>query len=356
MEMLKEYFYYREICDDERMDRYFSRTIDIVRDKYKQMLRVESIEFDPLVSKYFEAEYITKFEGNTNDSKNFTGKLERHLGETDTNTDIGTVNYHTDGSVSASSEHSSENTERITDDGNISRQGSGTNSGYSTTDGQSNLTSNTKDSSNSITNGTDSSNKSIDTTSKAASKAAPMNASGVGTTSGGKLTGLDFEYASAYNQADTDTTEKNNGTNNSTTNNTGDSTTTDVGNNRSTTNNNGSSSSSETGTNSNVRVGTYGEKYHGEDGNMYEEKNETQHNIKNVLSKTGTNTDDTVNNEVRSGSENTNEVKHDRYAGRDGVLPQDAMASATHYLMNYSTAFQWLCNKLEPCFIGVYDI
>ena len=103
-------------------------------------------------------------------------------------------------------------------------------------------------------------------------------------------------------------------------------------------------------------MGTYGEMYHGEDGKMYEEKNETQHNIKNVLSKTGTNTDDTVNNEVRAGSENTNEVKHDRYAGRDNVLPQDAMASATHYLMNYSTAFQWLCNKLEPCFIGVYDI
>lgn len=355
--MLKDYFYYREICDDERMDRYFTRTINIVRDKYKQMLRVESIDFDPLVSKYFEAEYITKSDASTQGRTDFTGKLERHLGEQDITTNNIDTHINIRGEGSQSDDYEKTNTERITDDGNTTLQSSGTTTGYSSTTGQTNLTSNTEDNNVTASNGTDTSNKSASTTQKNAVKSAPMNASGVGVSSAeGKLYGLDFEYASSYAQTDNDSTETSNSSNANNTTSNGTSTTTDVGNNNSTTNNNSGSSSSDRGTSSNVRVGSKGETLHDESGNNYSEENITQSGERKVLSKTGTNTDDTLNSETKSGLENTNEVRHDRYAGRDNTLPQDAMASATHYLMNYSTAFQWLCNKLEPCFIGVYDI
>lgn len=355
--MLKEYFFYREICDDERMDRYFSRTIDIVRDKYKQMLRVESIEFDPLVSKYFEAEYVTKRDSSSDLNRIYNDTLKMNLDEQ--NVTIDEHNQHRDvsGDTSYSDDYEGTNTENKFDDRTMSSQESGTNGSQSNTQGHSNLSSKTSDSSSSRTTGEDSYNKTTSSIAKNATKAAPMNASGVGTDkNSGMLTGLDFEYASAYSQNDNTVKESNKGNNTSGTSNNGNSETTDIGNNDSTTSVSGTNSSSSSGSDNSHRHGTLTDVNHGEGGTKYSETDHQSDNGSSTNTRTGTNTNEKAGNvnDKKLGSEN--EVKHDRYAGRDDVLPQDAMASATHYLMNYSTAFQWLCNKLEPCFIGVYDI
>ena len=47
--LIEDRFYFREICDDEKMTRFFQRTLDTVRDRYNEMIRVETIKFDPLV-------------------------------------------------------------------------------------------------------------------------------------------------------------------------------------------------------------------------------------------------------------------------------------------------------------------
>lgn len=59
VQSIKDWFRYREICDDEKMETFFWRQLRMYRYKYKQMLRMETVDFDPLVNRYFEAEYTT---------------------------------------------------------------------------------------------------------------------------------------------------------------------------------------------------------------------------------------------------------------------------------------------------------
>lgn len=59
---------------------------------------------------------------------------------------------------------------------------------------------------------------------------------------------------------------------------------------------------------------------------------------------------------VGHNSSTQNSVNRNRYTGREGLTPQAAIMEACDYLMGYSGAFVWLCQKLEPCFMGIYDI
>ena len=357
VDMLIDYFYDREICDDDRMDRYFNRTLNICRDRYKNLLRVETIEFDPLVSKYFEAEYTTKRDGNTNRTKNVTGTIQHKLGEQNITVDNSTTTNRLDGEANSSSDFNRTNSEKITDEGSGSRHGNSSNTSYSNSLTDSNNNINTTDSNTSNTSGTDNQSKSTGNITRRADKAAPMNASGI--TIGketGKLGGLDFEYASAYAQNDSDTTEKSTGNNVSNTTNSGTSNSIENGKTNTTNNINGSSSDSESSTNNNTRTGTYGENSHDESGNNYNETNVEDMQGSKTYTRSGINTDENVGQETVFGNDTGNELRRERYAGRDGILPQEAMQKATNYLMNYSTAFQWLCNKLEINFIGIYDI
>ena len=56
VQSIKDWFRYREICDDDKMETFFWRQLRLYRYKYKQMLRMETTQFDPLVNRYFEAE------------------------------------------------------------------------------------------------------------------------------------------------------------------------------------------------------------------------------------------------------------------------------------------------------------
>lgn len=355
--MLIDYFYYREICDDVRMERYFNRTLNIVRDRYKNLLRVETIEFDPLVSKYFEAEYTTKRDGNTNRTKNISGTTQHKLGEQDITVDNTMTTNRLNGESNSSSDFNRSNSEKITDVGEGSRHGNSSNSEYGNSRTENNNTINTTDNGVSNTVGTDNQNRVTGNITRRADKAAPMNASGVtiGEESG-KLGGLNFEYASAYSQNDSDTNENSNSNNVSNTTNSNTNNSVENGNSNTTNNINGSSSQRESSTNNNTRTGTYGENSHDESGNNYNETNIEDMQGRKTYTRTGTNTDENVGRETIFGNDTGNELRRERYAGRDGVLPQEAMQKASNYLMNYSTAFQWLCNKLEINFIGIYDI
>lgn len=366
---LTDYFYYREIFDDEKMYRIFTRTINILRDKYKSMIRVESISFDPLVSKYFELESIITKDGikhKVNEGKN---TITHRLGDT-THT---WGEYNIDDTIIDDGDDSSElegrNGEKITDDGSFSKNaygsksenthGSSSNSGSSSSTGNIHTsdTNHTTDQKTTITTGNDSE---ID---RNAVKAAPMNASGV--TIGaktGKLGGLDFSYASSYGQNDitkedyekvegggkTDVTSSGSSSNS----------TNGYSSNSGQTSGSlsGSDSKNESGSNDNTRIGSYTDWHLTQNGHYNETKEDAHNTDDHYTERSGANVDETQLDGQERNDSKENVVQHDRYAGRDGVLPQDAMAAATHYLMTYSTAFQWLCNKLELCFIGIYDI
>lgn len=365
---LNDYFYYREIFDDVKMYRIFSRTINILRDKYVSMVRVESISFDPLVSKYFEAEYITTKDGTNVKTNNGTNTTYHKLGEQvhDYGSQHGTGDVTTD--ESKSSEINGLNTETVEESGHNSKTGT-TNrteqtTGNSTSTGSSSNSTTGSTSDRTTTTGTRNSTtvSHEDEIDRNAVKAAPMNASGVGIGNDGHLTGLGFNYSSSYGQNDMrkNNDETTNGSDNTNVTGSGSSSTRGTG----TTSNSGQTSGnltgydnkSESGSTSNDRTGRYGIMSHQEDGRLTSETSHDNQTHSNFIEKSGVNTDETVLNGSTNGATNENILQRDRYAGRDGVLPQDAMASATHYLMTYSTAFQWLCNKLESCFIGVYDI
>lgn len=81
---------FREIVDDVRMPVYFWRTLAKYRERYKQLLRVQAIEFDPIVNRYFEAEYTVNSQRKNNGSQETIGSGTNTI--TSTGTDISKSN------------------------------------------------------------------------------------------------------------------------------------------------------------------------------------------------------------------------------------------------------------------------
>ena len=357
--MIEDRFFYREICDDDKMERFFQRTLDTVRDRYRQILRMETIKFDPMVNKYFEGEYTTNGTDNSeirNSSdtmrlRQATNWLDNdHHDETDSSHEITKDHNEAQGSYQDDRDYSNQ--------GHDEKNGNNTISGRSSSQ-HSNQTyehviSHTDDDTTTTGSSGEINHKAI--------KQAPMNASGVTTNGtagvtdqsaiGGALNNLDFSYATAY-----DANDKTGKTYNKNVE--------DIDN-QSTTNGTDGGSASESSSNTHVihegtDRGDSGEdhlahSYEDYSDHEYEDKDhdETTGEYHNRGGDTVRDTNTNVSGTTRDGS--TYQIKHDRYTGRDGVLPQDALKAAMNYLQNYSTAFEWLCNKLEINFIGIYDI
>ena len=355
VQMIEDRFYYREICDDERMVRYFQRTLDTVRDRYRDILRIETIKFDPLVSRYFEGEFTS----NGSEDVQKTGRKSGNANTTVVHENDETHGEHTDNDLSVTRDedhYEGSYQDDIThdSDGHDTRNGNNTVAG--TTRSQHNVyTSSRTDShsENDVTN--DGTNDGI---SRGAIKQAPMNASGVSLNGKevsemkGMLTGLDFSYASSYNQGDS-SGKSHSHTDDDTTSN---STIT------------GSDNGTSQDITSNTHVINEGVSRHdeGEDHqhHAYDDDHTHFYNDARDITVDGSshNEGSTVTTQTNGGSTNEMsaasryQVRHDRYTGRDNVLPQDALKAAMNYLQNYSNAFEWLCNKLEINFIGIYDI
>ena len=355
IQMIEDRFYYREICDDDKMERFFQRTLDTVRDRYRSILRIETIKFDPLVSRYFEGEFTT----NGTENVETTCVNSASISKLGSNTKQEVHNEHTDNDfdVKVDSEHFEggyDETGAFSKEGHDDREGNNTTNGTVRSQHTNNTSSNTTDHS---TNHSETAGTSgqID---RHAGKQAPMNASGVslnnkvvGDTTG-MLSGLDFDYATMYSQDDrsnknaSETDDENNSTSATT----------------------GSDQGTSQDTTSNTHVIHEGvdradsgedEKHH-----EYEDDHTHQYRDERDLTVAGgyTINDSQSGSETRSGTSGQTsdaskyQIRHDRYTGRDNVLPQDALKAAMNYLQNYSTAFEWLCNKLEINFIGIYDI
>lgn len=347
IEAITDHFSEREICDEEKMSLFFWRTLGIWREKYKALVRVESIQFDPLVNRYFESQTIAKEVTEDSATESRTGEHSNQntasqLAENNRvrqDTDNETNNITKAGTKQGSK--SGEFSEALT--GSKSGSDDISNSGSSGTTTQTNE------------NGTDSTvthgETSTDRINKNARKDTPMsavNASGTG----GKLGALDFTYASGYAQDENSETGESDGTEN--VNHTANSTTTVNG----TTNNSETHRTSESERQS--KEGSNSEEFSESDnGTERAEKRGTLNSVDNSTeSNTAQGSDSGTSSEEveHTGSKEQNSDRTNRYTGRAGLTPQEAMAKASDYLMNYSPAMAWLCRKLEICFIGVYDI
>lgn len=475
IQSVKDYFHYREICDDDKMELFFWRTLNMYRARYKAILRVESIDFDPLVNKYFEGQ----FQGSNSATGSSSGTTSGNNRNTETlGTTVTTQGSHSDSESGTRTDEktgltagqdvtdrTNVQTLNTTDAGTVTKQTNSTDT--ETTDRDTVLTLNTveagtgtrdvtesettdRDDTTTVTynttdrnsgtitdagtegsttivdgeNTTDSHRAGVsDGSTKEALKAAPMSAVGItnngtapsgggtGDPTGvnrGRLGGLDFTYATSYGQKDSESNDVVHENSFNT-----DDTTTTVTGTKGNTRTLGDSHA-KTGTETSVLDGTTDtDRTVDEDTTSRVTRTGTESTADDVsvskigsvsesdstsLRKTGTVSDDedatvthtgsnqeTVESEdsrqssgTTSGTQattgtNTNNTYFgnettlqdtktatstttNRYTGRDGLTPQEAMARATDYLMGYSTAFQWLANKLEICFIGIYDL
>ena len=343
---ITEHFYYREICDDIKMDLFFWRELADWRERYKEMVRLETIEIDPLVNRYFEGQMQSSDSGTSASTETSSetesgtmsksGSVESSGTETGTSTGSDNVTLNKNGT---STETGSSNDQTSTH-GNTS----GSNSVSSQTEGHTETT----ESGTSNTETESTTNRDIVT--KNVNKQLPMSTYQVSTT-GGRIGNLDFTFASDMSMSDVDDDTTVSSTEGVTTENSSESTnSTD----ESRTEQNSSSNSqttTETGSTSKTGRTTGSETTHGT-------KSSTDSSTSAESSSTnesGSNSSDRSGSIEVSHSNNKSGNRTNRYTGRENLTPQEALDLAQAYLRKYSTAIIWLCNKLEVCFIGIYD-
>ena len=345
----------REICDNDKFDRYFRRTITNYKGKFETLLMIEGIKFDPMVNRYLEAQQIrngtgsnrgvtyndfsNKQGGSGNVTTDTTTKDKDHQEGTRTVTSV--INA-TGGGTSTEEYHDNKTTSVTLDasDKNI-REVKNTTTGTNT--GETHATS-------------DSSNDSV---TRNASKAAPMSASGVTATAAGEgqapgphLSNLDFSYASQYAQQD------------------------NAGRNIGTNDENRSDTRTETVTTNDTVNDTRKDTTSGSDTGFGDRSGKTTEYRTENKTDTETTKDDTTRDgnihayqvdqraytdEGTSRKEDTvttqtSDTSTNRITGREGLTPQEAKRQAEEYLRRFNPAIEWFLGVLETCFIGIYDI
>lgn len=345
----------REICDNDKFDRYFRRTITNYKGKFETLLMIEGIKFDPMVNRYLEAQQIHNGTGSNrgvtyNDFSNKQGGSGNVTTDTTTNdreNQLGTRNVtsiiNATGSGTSTEEYHDTKTTSETLDitGSNSREGSNTTAGSITGE-----THNTSDSSN-------------DSVTRNASKAAPMSASGVTSAAAGEgqapgphLANLDFSYASQYTQQDN--AGRNIGKNDENRSETRSETVT--------TKETGSDTRKETTSGSETGTGN-------RSGKTTEKRDENKTDTeatKDDITRDGNvhayqidqraYTDEGTSRKEDTVTTQTSDTSTNRITGREGLTPQEAKRQAEEYLRRFNPAIEWFLGVLETCFIGIYDI
>ena len=353
------------------MINFFWRTLSMYTPRYQALVRVESMDFDPMVNRYFEAQFVESGE-NTNSSQS---------NGTNTGSDITSR----ENIIAGNSKEYPKTSMRVSTEGETHSTGSNTSGPITETETYNSVrdamvhsgtvtdaANGTANESGSLTRSENSSANSTsvsDGIANAANKAAPMSASGLtyansGTTlpsgkDGQHLNNPDLSFATEYSHTDSiNGTRTNSSGNGSTTEGTTGTKTTADTNVKTMAN---SDTNTKTGSISKTKAQVV-------DGNSADGTNEsvtvTSYDTGSVIEKENTGTDTESINVTHNGTASTSQTDSgthsrtstNRYTGREGLTPQEGMMSATDYLMNYSVAFKWLVNKLDSCFIMLYDV
>lgn len=439
------------------MENYFWRNVAMYTPRYKALVRTESTDFDPVVNRYFEAQYIENGE-STNTSQTigsnsgvdnssasashsdvykeypktvqnvFTEVTTHNEGsdslgpttKTETYNDLKDSAVHTgttsDASVSSSSEKSNSatsssgssntggtavasskganksapmsatndiTTNNIQSIGVNASVGYSHNNGFSETDNLTNSASRNSSESDrdvnitrNIVDGDATENTADMFTSGSHSGTSYENVSpttiGSGTNSGNLannqrvdidgvniITGLDFSYATGFSETDSVSNTASTASNiasttaNGSGSKAGQSSTTHTVN-----------TGDETVRSGSVTTGTNQVLNENQSDGSSTTNQAVSYGAGSVIEKFDDNTDNSVTSHKMTGESQSSTAglstrsnsSTNRYTGREGLTPQEGLMSASDYLMNYSVAFKWFVNKLDSCFIMLYDV
>lgn len=305
-----KWFKHRIVCDDFRFDDYFDRQLDLVLPRYNKLIRLENTEFDALVNVY----------------------RERQVTDTGSETGTESNSLEKEGVSSKSAQTTTVRTPNLEDETvrtpNLTEQGTRTPNLTVTDNGESSSTTNNESTSHS--EGETTSTGTNDTSS--VSKQNPQSIS-YGSAPVGQVPPLDWSYPSSQQQ----THSSNNGSGTSENDNTGTTDTTQTGTRENT--------QTTTGTDTNVNITT------GTDTSTTT-RTGTEQTVQNVADGTTTTGSETGSKDTSLTKSN---LKREIFTGRDGLTPQKALREAMSYVRQ-SSAFAWLKEQLEVCFLSVYDI
>lgn len=378
----------------------FWRTLDEHRDRYLELARMQAIRIDPMVNKYVEAlnvdtSHRRDYEVQEKDSQNQKFGIDKNTRKEEYGEKFGDYNYkeHSEQAfangegtdrrftVDKSSDLRATQTKETSDD-LAYRYSDGARTGGYTDAGSGASTEHTTGGSTEMSENTGHSKAVDDDVVKAAAKAAPMSAVNIGkttgdgenTVSGSHLGDLDWEFASSYEQRDNGHINNTDRNDNSTT--TG-KTSSEKGQESSSKNVHNEAiedvmrEASQTA-NDRERVTT--------DANMFNRGSDTggiaattnaEQGSGNSLDisvrdHTGANTTtDTLNRDMNDNTQtfgttdlNRNEKRINKnvLTGRDSLTPQEGLSTAEDYYKNYKPAIYWLYEKLETCFMSVFDM
>jgi hypothetical protein len=296
--LIEDWFGFRILCDDDKFNVFYGRQLDLILPRYNKLVRLENTEFDALVNTYRERQVTgTGSEGETNTKEKTGSKTDEYeIDESKTRTANLTVT--TDETRIRTPNLSSQETKNLTD--------------VSATQGET------------VTDGTVGVTEHSDA--RAVNKQNPQSISYVNATAG-EIPSLDWRYPSTQTQSDGDSTSQ---TDDDTTVTRDDTTTT-----------------TRTGTDTTLQTGTDTNDIDGTKTTTGTDKVDT----------TGTDTRNISTSDTEEGekTKTTSDLIREIWTGRDNLTPQEALKAAMMYVRT-SSAFAWLKDQLEVCFLSVYDV
>lgn len=314
---IQKWFGRRIVCDDFNFDIFFDRQLDLVLPRYNKLIRLENTEFDAMVNAYRERQITGTGSETTTGSadKTKTGTVDEDI--TKSKTETPNLTETETGSKNVDKEHEDTRTPNLVDE----QKGTEINRTLGAVD-------NTKGGK-IITDG------SSDTA--GVGKTNPQSISYQGAAVG-SVPNLDWQYPSTQTQ-----TEGTNHTEES--------------------------------------YNNYVERTEYDDYETEKSFNGRQTEHKGTETNEGTASEDTTTSRTKSntgtkttaeteardvdtsetestdteGTKSTSDLIREIWTGRDQLTPQEALKSAMNYVKT-SSAFAWLKDQLEVCFLSVYDI
>lgn len=313
------WFKYRKVCDNTQFIPFFQRVIDMNTWQYDQLLRVQSVEFDPMVAEYMERQVLQK---GTRSGKG--GRKSTTTNDTSTNTE---------GSASGTSKGKQTNALKTVQSGETETNSSVHVGGDDVTDVNTTVTGGGTVG----VEGKSDDEKNMTGSSGHKSMTGQLPQSSINA-SGGFPEALNWQYVTQ--QDENKDTNQSKETDKHTDSQTTTRNTTDTTSGTTTVTHDVTTTGHDTGTTTNTtdNTGTVSN-----DGETQEKHNSVVKNTGTVTVEDETNEDTTDNNDTR-----------ERYTGRHEA-PQDMLDRARSFIMK-TNAFVWLIDKLEPCFMSVYDI
>ena len=320
---INKWYKYRVVCDDYKFTDFFERQLEIMLPRYNKLVRLENTEFDAMVNAYRERQVVGT--GSEIGSEDIDKVRTTDESSTDSGSSVRTPDLVVtdDGTNNGNVVTDSTNTNTRTP--NLTTTDTGTMSNTSTTE---------NDNENHTT--TDSGSTAMD------ASVAKQNPQSISYSSGFDSDGmpsLDWQYPSSQQQSksrsDADSSVDTTGSSDTTT--------------------------TQSGTNGNTNVMTGTDSNSGT-ANTETDESRSLHNVNTTEGTDTTTTSETGRKEgtyTDSGSVDTTKTSsnttREQWTGRDGLTPQAALRDAMSYVKG-SSAFEWLRNGLEVCFLSVYDI